>query len=415
MAPATVPTPQKRKASLSQASASKRARSVSISAKVTHEATSDDGPSSPDLPIVPQNPQACLGGLPEELVLKIMENLWANGDEKVLSMLCLTDKRCKRIAEAVVYSFLDIDDSESECAKAAAIAGNALLARHARYIGLDFYEELVEHVERETSIKILANAHDVRNVRLMERRDRPTKHDDLAPTLGWLETFKSAGARPVLGNVNQFAKLKGLTIRASNLSVEDLSCVFRLPSLESLTLEEVYQTTPFKNWSVPESSSSVRKLCFDEAMIHISAVTQMLLTIKALHSLTYDRNTERWEPFAAEGNPLSVWPEHSWKLLGDALRRHRHSLEEVYVTDDSDEDILYLVYPGGRENDTLGSFRDFPKLMCCHVPVEAFLDPRIGGNDLSLYLPPQVGEAGAGVVPMRQGCRCNSLLSVWYR
>lgn len=336
-----------------------------------------------------------------------------NGNDKVLSILCLTDKRCKRIAETVMYKIIDVDDSDSECAKAAAIARNALLPRHARYIGLDFCEESVEKVERESFVKILANAHDVQNVRLTEWRYRPTKHDELAHTLGWLQTLNTAVARPVLGNVNQFAKLKGLTIIASNLSVERLSCVYRLPSLESLTLGKVYQTTPFKNWPVPESSSSIRKLCLDEAMINIFAVTQMLLTVKALHSFTYDRNTERWEPFAAEGNPLSVWPEHSWKLLGDALRRHRHSLEAVYVMDDSDEDILDLVYPGGRENDTLGSFRDFPRLKCCHVPIEAFLDPRTGASDLSLYLPPQVGEAGTEVAPRRRCYRCGWWDSVW--
>ncbi|KAH6879287.1 hypothetical protein BKA58DRAFT_356149 [Alternaria rosae] len=407
MAPATVSTPQKRKASLAQASASKRTRSVSISVKVSHEATNHEGPSSPGLYIVPKNRQARLGGLPEELVLEIMEDVKENGGDKALSMLCLTDKRCKRIAEVVLYKIIDVDESESECVRAAAIARNALLPRHARYIGLDFYEKSVESVKRETFIKILANAHDVRYIRLTEWRDRPTKHDELAHTLGWLQTLNSAVARPVLGNVNRFAKLKGLTIIASNLSVDELSCVFRLPSLESLTLREVYQTTPFKNWSVPESSSSIRKLCLDDAMMDISALAQTLLAVKALHSFEYHRSTERWEPFAVEGNPLSIWPKHSWKLLGNAFRRHQHSLEAVYATDDSDKDILDLVYPDGREIDTLGSFRDFPRLKCCHVPVEAFLDPRTGESDLSLYLPPQVGKAGTKVAPKRPCCKCS--------
>jgi len=405
---ATVSTPQKRKASLSQASASKRTRSVSISVKVSHEATSDDGPSSPDLYLVPKNRQACLGGLPEELVLKIMENVEDIGGDKALSMLCLTDKRCKRIAEVVLYKTICANGNHQQYAKATALASKPLLTRHVREISVFFGAKTIKHdMVRATVVKILANAHDIQEICLAEVRDRTTNRDELAHTLGWLQVFNSAVARPVRGDVNQFSKLKDLFIIFRDLSAEDISCVFRLPSLQGLTLECISQTAPFENWSIPESSSSIRKLSLDNAMMDISAVAQMLSTLKVLHHFQYHRSTERWEPFGKEGNPLSVWPEHSWKLLGDALRRHRHSLEVVHATDDSDKDILDLVYPDGREIDILGSFRDFPKLKCCHVPVEAFLDPRSGESDLSLYLPPQMGKAGTKVALKYQDCGCG--------
>ncbi|KAI4701702.1 hypothetical protein J4E81_003442 [Alternaria sp. BMP 2799] len=404
MAPATVSTPQKRKASLSHASASaKRTRSVSISVKVTHTAT-DDGPSSPDLPVVLKNPQACLGGIPEELLLKIMEHVKEVGRDDALSKLCRTDKLCKRIAEVVMYKTLRAVSSTRHYKKAAAIASNHLLSRHIREISIFFGGK---PVNKDACNKILANAHDIQAFNVTETYDRPED------TPKWLQMLNSAVARPVGGHVNRFAKLKELNIASRHLSVEELSCVFRLPSLETLILWEICQTTPVENWSVPESSSSIRKLHLVHAMMDISVVAQMLLTLKALHSFRYHRSTGRWEPFAAEGNPLSIWPEHSWKLLGDALRGHRHSLEAVYATDDSDKDILDLVYPNSRDVDTLGSLRDFPRLKCCHVPVEAFLDPRIGGNDRSLYLPPQVGEGGTEAKPGRRGCRCDFRGSVW--
>ncbi|KAI4917557.1 uncharacterized protein J4E92_008951 [Alternaria infectoria] len=404
MAPATVSTPQKRKASLSHASASaKRTRSVSISVKVTHTAT-DDGPGSPDLPVVLKNPQACLGGIPEELLLKIMEHVKEVGRDDALSKLCRTDKLCKRIAEVVLYKTVHALGSSMYYKKAAAIASNHLLSEHVREIKIFFGGK---KINKDACYKILANAHDIQTFHVMETYDRP------AHTPKWLQILNSAVARPVGGHLNRFAKLKELNIGSRNLSVEELSCVFRLPSLETLTLEDICQTTPVENWSVPESSSSIRKLRLVYAMMDISVIAQMLLTLKALHSFRYQRSIGRWEPFAAEDNPLSIWPEHSWKLLGDALRGHRHSLEAVYATDNSDKDILDVVYPNGRDVDILGSLRDFPRLKCCHVPVEAFLDPRIGGNDLSLYLPPQVGKAGAKVAPKGPDCGCGFWRSGW--
>jgi len=397
MAPATVSTPQKRKASLSHASASaKRTRSVSISVKVTHT-TADDGPGSPDLPVVLKNPQACLGGIPEELLLKIMEHVKEVGRYDALSKLCRTDKLCKRIAEVVMYKTLRALGSTVHYKKAAAIASNHLLSEHIREISVFFGGK---RVNKDACNRILANAHNIQAIHVTDAYDRS------AHTLKWLQMLNSAVAQPVGGGVNRFAKLKELSITSYNLSVEELSSVFRLPSLESLILEEVHQTTPFGNWSVSESSSSIRKLHLVDVMMDSSAITRMLSTLKALHQFMYHRSTRAWEPFATEGNPLSIWPAHSWKVLGDALRKHRHTLEAVYATDDSDEDILDLVYPGGRDVDTLGSLRDFPRLKCCHVPVEAFLDSRIGGSDRSLYLPPQMGKAGTEVAPKGPDCGC---------
>jgi hypothetical protein len=96
-------TPQKRKAIVSYASSpAKRARAISFSIKVSHEAPPIEVTvCDPEIPVVPKNPQACLGGVPEELLTSVVEYL--EGDETILAKLCRTDRRCKRIAEALLY------------------------------------------------------------------------------------------------------------------------------------------------------------------------------------------------------------------------------------------------------------------------------------------------------------------------
>jgi hypothetical protein len=406
----TVSTSQKRKPSLSQASTSTKRRSVSISIKVTHETTPEDRLGSPDLPIVPKNPQACLNGLPEEILLKVMETVtkMSNAYIRELPKFCLTNKRCKRIAEVVMHKKIYSTAGSYMHAQAETIASNPLLAKHVREISVLFGhtpdpkdwpgEQIVdEGTMRKVFTKILTNAHGVQTLYLTEDVDGPIKRDELAHTLGWLELMESAVASPMRGDANRFDKLKTLTLSSDsqNLSVGDISCVFRLPSLETLKLGEIYQTTAFEEWSVLDSSSSIRNLYLENVMVDITAVTQMLLMLKALHIFRYHRSTIRWEPFAAKDNPLSVWPEHSWKLLGDALRRHGDSLETVHAIDDSDQDILDLVYPDGQEVNTLGSFRDCPRLKRFHVPMEALLVT--GENDLSCYLPSQLEEFGTKI------------------
>jgi hypothetical protein len=332
----------------------------------------------------------------------------SNAYIRELPKLCLTNKRCKRIAEVVMHKKIYSSAGSYLHAQAETIASNPLLAEHVREIAVLFghtpdpkdwpgEQTVDEGTMRKTFTKILANAHGVQTLYITEDSDEPIKRDELAHTLGWLELLESAVASPIRSNANRFDKLKTLTLwsDSQNLSMGDLSCVFRLPSLESLKLGEFYHTTAFEEWSVPDSSSSIRNLYLENVMVDISAVTQMLLTLKALHIFRYHRSTIRWEPFAAKDNPLSIWPEHSWKLLGDALRRHGDSLETVHAMDDSDQDILDLVYPDGQEVNTLGSFRDCPRLECFHVPMEAFLVS--GENDLSCYLPSQLKQFGTKI------------------
>lgn len=411
MATPIVSWPQKRKAPILNTSRStKRTRSVSISVKVTHEAALQDFLGDPEVPVVPNNPQACLGSIPEELLLKVAKYLYQ--DRRALAILCRTNRRCKRVAEEVLYK--NIGRLSYNYEKAQSVASNPLLGSHVRSFDAAFCTNMPRiwpkqynqqpvdaKTARQTYIKVLASTHKIQHFTLEERDDYhwDAERDELARTLGWLELFNNAVKQSVDEHVNQFAHLKKLTIIANLISVEEISCVFRLPSLESLFLQDVHQTTPFKNWSIPTSSSPIRELALRNAMIDISAVVQMISSVKSLRNFMYDHSTKAWEPFGDEDSPMSIWPEHSWKQLGDALRKHQGSLEELYAFNYCDKTLLDIVYPDGRDVGTLGSFRDFSKLEFCGIPMEAFLDTATGEKDFSLYLPPRLKRWYTHITP----------------
>ncbi|CAN9334903.1 unnamed protein product [Alternaria alternata] len=217
--------------------------------------------------------------------------------------------------------------------------------------------------------------------------------------MSWLDMFNLAVAQSIDEQTNRFAHLNKPTIVTDILSLEKISCVFRLPSLNSLFLQDVHQTTPFKDWSIPTSSSPIREIAFRNAMMDTRAVVQMISSVKCLSNFMYDHNTKAWEPFADEDNPMSMWPEHSWKLLGDALRQHRDTLVELYAFSYSDKTILDIVYPDGRDLGTLGSFQDFSKLQYCGIPIEAVLNAATAENDLSVYFPAQLKRWYTHITP----------------
>ncbi len=351
-----------------------------------------------------------------------MRKLEKHSDDSVLANLCRTNKLCRRVAEELLYNFIGCAADYDP--KWKAIANNPLLTKHVRTIYIRFgvaigsedspgKDPINAETLREIFVKILANAGKVRTLYLKETGHWDIERGDVAHTLGWLELLDGAVAQPVHGLVNRFAFLQHLSIATKVLSVQEISCVFRLPSLKSLSIVSVHQTTPFKSWSIPESSSPIRRLSLRNALMDTSAVVQMISTLKALHSFKYVRSSMGWEPFAADGNPLSLWPEHSWKLLGDALRTHRDSLEELQVYDNCDQEILNLIYPDGQDSGTLGSFRDFPELAICDITMGTLLNVATGEYDLSLYLPPHLKDLYIKIIPedARFLTNCTSALA----
>ena len=389
------PLHPKRSASISYASSpAKRARSVSVSVKVSHNSTPGKVLHEPEISVGPKNPQACLGGVPEELLLHILQELRDN--PAALAKLCRTDQRCRRIAEEVLYN----EVSAHAHAKARAITATPRLALHVHSCSANVIDFDHPDSQKDKFTQIIAKAVNIRTLSLCDFSIWPEGYpDDEHWSVDWLSIFDSAAHQSLNSSVNPFGHLSDLTIAGNSLSVEKISSVFRLPSLKVFQLDSVHQTTPFENWSIPNSSCPIQSLKLMDTMMDITAVTQIISAMKTLRNFTYVRNTLAWEPFGSDRNPLSNWPSHSWELLGDALRKHRNSLETVRAWDISDKDIMNIVYPDGHNFGTVGSFRAFSNLKHCAWQIEAFLDVAAGEDDLSSYLPPTLSRVDIQISP----------------
>lgn len=166
--------------------------------------------------------------------------------------------------------------------------------------------------------------------------------------------------------------------------------IFHLQALEFLQISAVYQTTPFKNWNLPKSSCNIRSLQLDHVFMDITAVTDIISSLKALTELKYYCDISLWQALSREENPLSQWSAHSWSQLGKSLQQHRDTLERLDISCLMDQDILEVVYPDGYDHGILCAFHNFPKLVSVSGPIDAFLDMKSGDDDFSKYFPPQL-------------------------
>ncbi|KAF1833317.1 hypothetical protein BDW02DRAFT_500944 [Decorospora gaudefroyi] len=388
-----VPTPpQKRKASISSPSRlTKRTRSISTSFRVNHKTARLEVIRDTEIPVVSKIPQASLSGLPEELLMSIVQHLERN--RNALAKLCRTNRRFKRLSETVLYKEISPGCCVGHKGQTERVMRDATLAENvhvAHFVFAFMTTTSAALLAREERLQVMKNICNVRKMHIYEGPRSAAKSARLAEELGWLALLNKAVSGHVSTPSNKFAHLKELEISMNTVSLADISSVFHLPSLHTLCLHQVHQTTNIEGWSIPEGTCNIQTLEIEASFIDIAAVTQIISSMKALKSFTYSPMTYDWEPFGSEDNPMSSWVAHSWKELGDALRKHSQSLEVMNVSEHTDPEILNLVYPNGRAVGTLGSFKDFPKLRNVTAPIEAFLNVELGQNDLSVYLPFQL-------------------------
>ncbi|USP76960.1 hypothetical protein yc1106_04234 [Curvularia clavata] len=322
---------------------------------------------------------ASLSGIPDELLLNIIVHL--HDDEDALAKLCRTDKRCKRFAQEVLYGFIRKDRA------ARAVARWPWLAKDVRFLEC----WLQEPTDKEIYLRILEYACGVRGIRMDLRH---YKFSIQPMVLACLGLFNKAVDRP-MDSPNQFSRLKYILIGngsllASPLPMKNMSTLFRLPALEHLRLRGFYQTTPFRDWTVSTSTSSIKCLWIFDSMMDVTAVVQMVQSVKALQNFGYEYSTRHWEPFGREDIPVSHLPAHFWKPLGDAMKQHQYSLKCLKAFETVDKALAHNGYPDGRNVGFFGSFADFPQLEHIHLPIESLLDIQAGEDDLSRYLPKQL-------------------------
>jgi hypothetical protein len=401
-------TPQKRKAIVSYASSpAKRARAISFTVKVSHEAPLiETVVCDSEVPVIPKNPQACLGGVPEELLLNVVEYL--EGDETILAKLCCTDRRCKRIAEALLYKNVQGGQYWNKNGRVERISHNTALAENTKKARFVFGAEMTpwtteyQSLGRTDLVRALSKVSSIQDLYIEEIMEDAVDRSQVAHELGWLHLLDKAVSGSAGTLQNSFAHLKYLRIHTTCLSVAEVSCVFRLPALDALHLHGVHQTTPFETWSIPEASCSVKTLSMKKSFMDVEAVVQIVTSIKALRNFSYNCDVSMWGRLLSEGNSIAHRPVRSWTPLGDALRKHKLSLEVLSLTEYTNESVKPVAHQDGRASGTLGSFKDFPKLTRVSVTMEAFLNLHAGEHDLSAHLPPQLKDFVTGL-PLRDG------------
>ena len=381
--PSIFVTPQRRKASVSSASSSpKRAQRIStlVNSKIVGDLA---------------KPHPSLDGLPEELVLHAFSYL----KKEPLAMLGRTSRRCKRIADEVLYERVE-DWLPSRAKMVETLADNPRLAEHVKDISLANWQgwtklpvETTTKIEAlkdcEASTRMIQSAINVRCLKVIcQDDDSDAYREDLVRDYGWLQLFDDV-ARSVAGrSLNPFTHLKELHIIGNGkVTIEDIEPVFRLPSLHKLMLTHLIGPFPIDNWEVPESSSSIKVLGMTSSFISSVVVAQMLASIKSLEAFRCRHTTNPWRPLGPEEDPRSFWAHVSWSELGDALRRHKSSLACIAYTEYGVNSWQEEVYPGGRNPGTLGSLKDFSQLKQISGPVEMFLGVDLADDELAPILP----------------------------
>jgi hypothetical protein len=235
---------------------------------------------------------------------------------ETLAKLCRTDKRCKRIAEELLYEDLDIGMLDYGLART--VAHSASLAKNVRKIRISIRQlspiELSSSPNVYTSstkerVQAIENILDARHIHLSE-----SFHRDPAQGEDWMEVFNNAVPDSAVVSPNRFNHLKELKVYSYCLSIAEVSSLFRLPNLEVLVLSSLHQTTELENWGVPEGSCNVQQLELEHVLMDVTAVTRVFSSIKALKSFSYIHSTSDWEPLS-EHNLRSRVPSHSWKTF----------------------------------------------------------------------------------------------------
>jgi hypothetical protein len=200
-------------------------------------------------------------------------------------------------------------------------------------------------------VRAIINATNLQTLRLVPDYDAiVAKPSELL----WLQLFDQADSG---ASTQSFAYLNTLTIVTSAVYASDLESVFRLPCLESLTLETVYQKSVFAGWTLAERSSSIKALDLSHCFIDSVALAQLISYPKALEDLTYS-----YDFFCAPDSIRAMdRPTLSWPVIGDAVRKHKQSLRRLVLTQNTDAaDGDQTSGPSGLA--TLGSLRDCHQL-----------------------------------------------------
>lgn len=409
--------PQRRKLSISSPTIpAKRTRKGTYSANIQESAGGTQLLAECDLPSNLKTSHACLDSLSEEVVLNICKYL----REGALAALSQTNKRYNRIANELLYCHITTirRGSRKKAILLRILARDAALSSHVKSIDIDFRMPVFRDIEsrarfnkltydgdkqqRQDFAAILKNASNLHSLLLSDEKicGYGLVRLGLAEKFGWLKTFREATTDALNQPAVRFTKLRELTIDTEHLSIEELSFAFRIPSLQKLCLDRVYQPECIE-WDVEESSCNVNELAINCAFVCSEAVAQILSVMKALSKFSFSFSHSIFGPFEPEENPNCMWAKHNYSLIGSALQKHKDSLVDLLVMDYIDMELLASFDSQDLDLGTLGTLEDFHKLRILDVPMWSVLDANNNGKDLSIMLPHRLQRFSTTLEPSK--------------
>ncbi|KAF2111032.1 hypothetical protein BDV96DRAFT_194962 [Lophiotrema nucula] len=202
----------------------------------------------------------------------------------------------------------------------------------------------------------------------------------------WIEIIRHAAGRAPFGQVHRFPHLKSIQIDIGRLRLRNLSPLFRLPSLRTVLLRGLMETSkvvkgdpfPFK-WSITASSSSIEELLLPDCTIDSTVLAALLGSCRAIKKLKYEHVDHRWPylcdrlfPWWEDRNDdghFGFAPLH-YPTIAKALHRHKSTLEDLHLAHNIVETRHYKYRLIGH----LGSLQDTQNITELRTTFRALLD-----------------------------------------
>ncbi|KAH7076538.1 hypothetical protein BKA63DRAFT_593951 [Paraphoma chrysanthemicola] len=305
--------------------------------------------------VAPKNPRACLNGLPEELLVAIVDEL----PEQDLGRLSQTNKRYNRLANTRLYEYL----GEYDHKKRYSIAHNPKLAELLKdaSVNLDTSNcpELFRMSEAEI-LKLLKNSVNLYTLNIVNLGRSNLCSEDCA--VEWPSLLDLMRSNVTNTEANRYSKISRIYIRCDTVRVQHLQSVFCISTLRTLALTWASQPWPMTGWTVAESSCNITTLKLYACILDSLAFAKIMSCIKALENLYYMHST----PETLSESTTET--KHVWKTIGNALRPHKQSLRTLMLENLDDLDDL-LGSSILNQSDTLGSLCTFTQLREVDVPL----------------------------------------------
>jgi hypothetical protein len=353
--------------------------------------------ANPMIFVEPQNPDARLDGLPDELLLVIFKEMDKDVNKCPLVRMCLMNKRYRNIAYEVIYEKLTFYWPGREPRKMQTVANNPHLGQYVKIYRNSTTMDQGEHLISTTNHAVNLREISITSSGIRDLQSSPQYH----PL--WVRFLEATTCNAPSSFANKLTHLKTLSVYAYGqiIPIEKCTVVFRLPSLESLHLAGLCESDPLPEWDVPAASSNIKRLRLDGCCFDSTIVVQMLSCIKALEHLNY-RYHHRYSKDRSLPDHEQILLAHStYSEIGAALSTQVHSLKSLVFSEGFiGRSAQNLLYPEGRNAGTF-SLQSFHKLKSITTPFEALLDFKSSDTLLLQRLPAGLEELGLSIIPSR--------------